>query len=157
MNTARGAAAKQSARKPPPSKSTTAGKRGASAKRDASAKRGASAKRSASAKGTTSNKRTGSAKRTASQGWELRLYIAGQTPNSIAAVSNLRKICDDQLRGRYRIEIIDLLKRPQLAQADQIVAIPTLVRKLPPPIKRIIGDLSRAERALVGLDVKPAR
>jgi circadian clock protein KaiB len=96
-------------------------------------------------------------KRSASGSWKLRLYIAGQTPNSIAAISNLKKICEQQLKGRYRIEIIDLLKRPQLAQADQIVAIPTLVRKLPPPIKRIIGDLSRAERALVGLDIKPAR
>ena len=110
--------------------------------------------------------RSGAAKRTTSrtapkpaapETWELRLYIAGQTPNSIAAIGNLKRICEQQLSGRYRIEIIDLLKRPQLAQTDQIVAIPTLVRKLPPPIKRIIGDLSRAERALVGLDIKPAR
>lgn len=89
--------------------------------------------------------------------WDLRLYIAGQTPNSIAAIGNLKKICGEQLDGRYRVEIIDLLKRPQLAQADQIVAIPTLVRRLPAPIKRIIGDLSRAEITLAGLDIKPAR
>lgn len=86
--------------------------------------------------------------------WVMRLYIAGQTPNSIAALSNLKRICEDQLKGQYKIEIIDLLKHPRLAKEDQIVAIPTLVRKLPQPIKRIVGDLSRAERALVGLDIK---
>lgn len=87
--------------------------------------------------------------------WVMRLYIAGQTPNSIAALSNLKRICEDQLKGQYKIEIIDLLKHPRLAKEDQIVAIPTLVRKLPQPIKRIVGDLSRAERALVGLDIRP--
>lgn len=87
--------------------------------------------------------------------WKLRLYIAGQTPNSIAAIANLRKMCEG-LQGKYRIEIIDLLKKPQLAKGDQIVAIPTLVRKLPPPMKKIIGNLSKAERALVGLDIQPA-
>jgi circadian clock protein KaiB len=86
--------------------------------------------------------------------WELRLYIAGQTPNSIAATANLRKICEDQLRGKYRIEVIDLLKNPQLAKGDQIVAIPTLVRRLP-PVKKIVGNLSKTERALVGLDIQP--
>jgi circadian clock protein KaiB len=89
--------------------------------------------------------------------WELRLYIAGQTPNSIAAIANLKKICEDQLKGKYRIEVIDLLKKPQLAKGDQIVAIPTLVRRLPPPVKKIVGNLSKTERALVGLDILRAR
>ena len=89
--------------------------------------------------------------------WELRLYIAGQTPNSIAAIANLKKICEDQLKGKYRIEVIDLLKKPQLAKGDQIVAIPTLVRRLPPPVKKIVGNLSKTERALVGLDIQRAR
>lgn len=127
------------------------------ARKTAAAERATTAKRTATSKRTASGKRAASGKKGASGGWELRLYVAGQTPNSIAAISNLKRLCEDQLSGSYRIEIIDLLKRPQLAQADQIVAIPTLVRKLPPPIKRIIGDLSRAERALVGLDIKPAR
>ena len=87
--------------------------------------------------------------------WELRLYIAGQTPNSVAAISNLKKICDGRLQGRYRIEVVDLLERPQLAKGDQIVAIPTLVRRLPAPMKQIIGNLSKAERVLVGLDLHP--
>jgi circadian clock protein KaiB len=89
--------------------------------------------------------------------WELRLYIAGLTPNSIAAIANLKKICEDQLKGKYRIEVIDLLKKPQLAKGDQIVAIPTLVRRLPPPVKKIVGNLSKTERALVGLDILRAR
>ena len=89
--------------------------------------------------------------------WELRLYIAGQTPNSIAAIANLKKICEEQLQGKYRIEVIDLLKKPQLAKGDQIVAIPTLVRRLPPPVKKIVGNLSKTERALVGLDIQPVR
>src|SRR5437867_3724043 len=87
----------------------------------------------------------------------LRLYIAGQTPRSIAAFANLKKICEEHLAGRYRIEIIDLLEQPQLAAGDQILAIPTLVRQLPQPLKRIIGDLSNTERVLVGLDLRPAR
>jgi len=89
--------------------------------------------------------------------WDLRLYIAGQTPNSVAAIANLRKICEERLQGRYRIEIVDLLEKPQLAKGDQIIAIPTLVRKLPAPMKKIIGNLSIAERALVGLDLQPAK
>ena len=89
--------------------------------------------------------------------WELRLYVAGNTPNSITAFSNLRQICETHMGGRYRIEIIDLLEDPQLASGDQIVAIPTLVRRLPTPIKKIIGDLSNTERVLVGLDLKPAK
>ena len=86
---------------------------------------------------------------------ELRLYIAGQTRKSIAALTNLRRICDEHLAGRYRVEIVDLMANPQQAQHDQIVAIPTLVRRLPEPIRRIIGDLSNSERVLVGLEVEP--
>jgi len=89
--------------------------------------------------------------------WELRLYVAGNTPNSIAAFSNLKQICETHMGGRYRIEIIDLLRNPQLASGDQIIAIPTLVRRLPTPIKKIIGDLSNRERVLIGLDLKPSR
>ena len=89
--------------------------------------------------------------------WELRLYVAGNTPNSIAAFSNLKQICESHMGGKYRIEIIDLLQNPQLASGDQIIAIPTLVRRLPTPIKKIIGDLSNTERVLIGLDLKPAR
>jgi circadian clock protein KaiB len=87
--------------------------------------------------------------------WNLRLYVAGQTPKSITAFANLKKICDEHLAGKYRIEVIDLLKNPQLAKGDQIIAIPTLVRKLPQPIKKIIGDLANTERVLVGLDIRP--
>jgi circadian clock protein KaiB len=86
--------------------------------------------------------------------WQLRLYVAGQTPRSVAALVNLRKLCEQHLAGEYAIEVIDLLKHPQLAKGDQIFAIPTLVRKLPEPIKRIIGDLSNAERFLVGMDLR---
>lgn len=88
--------------------------------------------------------------------FRLRLYIAGQTPNSVAAIANLRRICEDKLEGRYRIEVVDLLVKPQLAKGDQIIAIPTLVRKLPPPVKKIIGNLSRTESVIVGLDLQPA-
>jgi circadian clock protein KaiB len=87
--------------------------------------------------------------------WELRLYVAGQTPKSLAAFANLKKICEEHLKGWYRIEIIDLLKNPTLAKGDQILAIPTLVRKLPEPVRKIIGDLSNTERVLVGLDLRP--
>ena len=97
------------------------------------------------------------AKKAKEKVWELRLYIAGQTPNSIAAIANLKRICDERLQNRYRIEIIDLLEKPQLAKGDQIVAIPTLVRRLPPPVKKIVGNLSKTERALVGLDIQPVR
>jgi circadian clock protein KaiB len=85
--------------------------------------------------------------------WELRLYVAGQTPRSLAALANLKKLCEAHLKGKYRIEVIDLLVHPELARADQIVALPTLVRRLPPPLKRIIGDLSNRERTLVGMDL----
>jgi circadian clock protein KaiB len=86
--------------------------------------------------------------------WNLRLYVAGQTPKSISAFSNLKKICEEHLAGKYRIEVVDLLKNPQLAKGDQIIAIPTLVRKLPEPLKKIIGDLANTERVLVGLDIR---
>jgi circadian clock protein KaiB len=89
--------------------------------------------------------------------WELRLYVAGQTPKSLAAFANLKKICEEHLAGKYRIEIVDLLENPTLAKGDQILAIPTLVRKLPEPMKKIIGDLSNTERVLVGLDLRPVR
>lgn len=87
--------------------------------------------------------------------WQLRLYIAGQTPKSRAAFANLKKLCEEHLAGRYEIEVIDLLVNPQLAQGDQIVAIPTLVCKLPEPLRKVIGDLSDTERALVGLNLRP--
>jgi circadian clock protein KaiB len=87
--------------------------------------------------------------------WELRLYVAGQTPKALTAFSNLKKICEEHLAGKYRIEVIDLLENPQLARGDQIVALPTLVRNLPQPIRKIIGDLSNTERVLVGLDLRP--
>jgi circadian clock protein KaiB len=91
----------------------------------------------------------------ASEDWDLRLYIAGSTLKSAAAFRNLEQICEDHLAGRYHIEVIDLMKNPQLAQGDQILAVPTLVRKLPTPIRKIIGDLSNTERVLVGLDLRP--
>jgi len=89
--------------------------------------------------------------------WELRLYVAGQAPKSMAAFANLKKLCDEHLLGRYKIEVVDLLKNPQLAAGDQIVAVPTLVRKLPEPLRRIVGDLRDTERALVGLQLRPAK
>lgn len=89
--------------------------------------------------------------------WELRLYVAGQTPRAVTAYANLKKICDEHLACRYRIEVIDLLKNPKLARGDQILAVPTLVRMLPVPMRKIIGDLSNTERVLVGLDLRPLR
>jgi len=87
--------------------------------------------------------------------WDLRLYVAGKTPRSLAAFANLIRICEEHLEGRYAIEIIDLLERPQLAAGDQILAVPTLVRNLPEPVRKIIGDLADTERVLVGLDIRP--
>jgi circadian clock protein KaiB len=87
--------------------------------------------------------------------WELRLYVAGQTPRSVAALTNLKKIAEQHLKGKYTIEVIDLMVNPQLAKGDQILAVPTLVRTLPVPIRKIIGDLSNTERVLVGLDIIP--
>lgn len=91
----------------------------------------------------------------ASAHWNLRLYVAGQTPRSLSAFSNLKRLCETHLRGRYRIEVVDLLRSPHLAEGDQIVALPTLVRHLPPPMRRIIGDLSDADRVLVGMEMIP--
>jgi circadian clock protein KaiB len=87
--------------------------------------------------------------------WTLRLYVAGQTPKSIAAFANLKMLCEEHLAGQYQIEVVDLLENPRLARDDQILAIPTLVRKLPEPVRKIIGDLSNIERVLVGLDLLP--
>jgi circadian clock protein KaiB len=87
--------------------------------------------------------------------WELRLYVAGQTAKSLQAFSNLKRICDEHLGGIYKIEVVDLMKNPELAKGDQIFALPTLVRKLPEPVRKIIGDLSNTERVLVGLDLRP--
>jgi len=87
--------------------------------------------------------------------WNLRLYVAGQTPRSMTAFQNLKNICEEYLQGKYNIEVVDLMENPQLARGDQILAIPTLVRKLPQPIRKIIGDLSNTERVLVGLDIQP--
>ena len=93
--------------------------------------------------------------RAAEEIWDLRLYVAGQTRKSIAALANLRRFCEEHLPGKYRIEVVDLVEHPQLAQGDQILAIPTLVRKLPAPMRKIIGDLSNTERVLVGFDLRP--
>ena len=104
------------------------------------------------------NPETDSLKTTAAEPvelWQLRLYVAGQTPKSLVAFTNLKRLCEERLQGRYSIEVIDLLKTPQLAEDDQILALPTLVRKLPEPIRKIIGDLSNTERVLVGLDLRP--
>ena len=101
--------------------------------------------------------RTRPAQRANEDFFELRLYIAGQTSRSLAALANLKRICEEHLQGRYRIEVIDLLKHPQLARGDQILALPTLVRKLPEPIRKLVGDLSDTERALVGLDLRPIK
>jgi circadian clock protein KaiB len=87
--------------------------------------------------------------------WNLRLYVAGQTPRSLTAFKNLKEICEEYLKGEYHIEVVDLMENPTLARGDQILAIPTLVRKLPQPIRKIIGDLSNTERVLVGLDIQP--
>jgi|PlaIllAssembly_1097288.scaffolds.fasta_scaffold338190_2 circadian clock protein KaiB len=106
---------------------------------------------------TTAKKAKIKMRRAPEELWDLRLYVAGQTPKSLDAFANLKRICEEHLAGKYKIEIIDLLQNPQLARGDQILAIPTLVRKLPTPIKKIIGDLSNTERVVVGLDMRPAR
>ena len=106
----------------------------------------------------TVSKRKAAQKDSATPGqehWQLRLYVAGQTPKCLTAFANLKKICEEHLEGRYRIEVIDLLINPLLADGDQILALPTLVRGLPEPVKKLIGDLSDTERVLVGLDIKP--
>lgn len=91
----------------------------------------------------------------ASKEWQLRLYVAGTTPKSVRAYANLRKLCEQHLAGRYSIEIIDLMENPRLARGDEIIAVPTLVRALPEPIRKIIGDLSNEEKTLVGLQLRP--
>jgi len=100
---------------------------------------------------------TGRPTKSSGEQWELRLYIAGNTPKSTAALTNLKRYCELHLQGRYVLEVIDLLKHPQLAAGDQILAIPTLVRKVPVPIRKIIGDLSNEEKVLVGLNIKPIK
>ncbi len=100
-------------------------------------------------------KAEGAPSRSAKPEWELRLYVAGQTPKSLAAFANLKRICEEHLAGKYSIEVIDLVKNPKLAKGDQILALPTLVRKLPEPVRKIIGDLSNTQRVLVGLDLRP--
>ena len=94
---------------------------------------------------------------TEEQTWELRLYVAGRTPKSVTAINNLNKYCEEHLQGKYKIEVIDLLLQPQLAEGDQIFAVPTLVRKVPVPIRKIIGDLSNEEKVLVGLNIVPLK
>lgn len=103
------------------------------------------------------NTSSGAAAKSAAARFELRLYVAGQTSKSVTAFDNLKRLCETHLAGQYRIEVIDLIKTPQLAAGDQILAVPTLVRRLPEPIKKIIGDLSNEERVLVGLDVHPLK
>ena len=110
----------------------------------------AKTKKRAQANGHSPQIDTGDAAR-----WNLRLYVAGQTPRSLTAFKNLKEICEEYLKGKYHIEVIDLMENPTLARGDQILAIPTLVRKLPQPIRKIIGDLSKTERVLVGLDIQP--
>jgi len=88
--------------------------------------------------------------------WELRLYVAGKTEKSVTALTNLKKYCEEHLKGQYKIEVVDLMEKPQLAEGDQILAVPTLVRKVPEPIRKIIGDLSDKEKVLVGLNIIPA-
>jgi circadian clock protein KaiB len=97
----------------------------------------------------------GTAEPAAGETWELRLYVAGQTAKSVAALANLRRYCEQHVPGRYQLEVIDLMQHPQLAEGDQILAIPTVVRKVPEPIRKVIGDLSNEERVLVGLDLRP--
>jgi circadian clock protein KaiB len=101
-------------------------------------------------------KKSTSSRKPSTERWIMRLYVAGQTPKSITALINLKKLCEAHLAGRYQIEVIDLLENPKLAAGDQILAIPTLVRKLPAPVKKIIGDLSNESNVLVGLDLRPA-
>lgn len=113
-------------------------------------------KRSSSKNGASAGHSAGEPRRRSRALWELRLYVAGMTPTSIRAFENLKKLCEEHLHGIYSIQVIDLLERPLLARGDQIIAVPTLVRRLPTPVKKIIGDLSNTERVLVGLDLRPA-
>lgn len=106
---------------------------------------------------TNTIKRRTAPARPRAKAWQLRLYVTGQTLKSIAALSNLKTFCESHLKGRYCIEVIDLLRQPHLAQGDQILAIPTVVRKLPKPVRMLLGDLSNVEHSLVGLDLRPAK
>lgn len=111
-------------------------------------------------KASRSPRSRSSAKKAASRPparWRLRLYVAGHTPRSLAALANLRRLCNEYLPDRHEIEVIDVVRRPELARADQIVALPTLVRRLPEPVKRLIGDLSNTQRVLLGFDLSPAK
>lgn len=132
-----------------PAKKTAAKKTALRAKVSPLTPRKAKAKAKPAKTKATGNKALGGKER-----WNLRLYVAGQTPRSVTAFSNLKRLCEERLAGHYNIEVIDLVKQPQLAQGDQIIAIPTLVRKLPEPIKRVVGDLSNIERVLVGMDLQ---
>ncbi len=105
---------------------------------------------------TNSDDETHSAPLEKAEQWLLKLYVAGQTPKSVAAFSNLKRICETHLKGQYKIEVVDLLVNPRLAKGDQIIAVPTLVRQLPAPVKKVIGDLADEERVLVGMDVRLA-
>ena len=105
----------------------------------------------------TAPARTPNARKAKAETYILRLYVAGQTPKSVAAFDNLKKICEEHLAGRYKLQVVDLLENPKLARGDQILAIPTLVRKLPEPVRKIIGDLSNTERVLIGLDLLPRK
>ncbi len=114
-------------------------------------------KAAAKASGNSKGEPSGARRRGKAPGdlWELRLYVAGSSPKSLAALTNLRRVCEEHLQGKYSIEVIDLLVNPKLAAGDQIVAVPTLVRKLPEPVRKIIGDLSDTDRVLVGLQLRP--
>lgn len=125
--------------------------RGSTPAKNTNLRSGGNNKRDAAASARTAGNR-----KSAVAKWRLRLYVAGNTPNSIAAFGNLKEICENHMGGKYEIELIDLLRNPQLAAGDQIIAVPTLVRRLPHPVKKIIGDLSNRERVLVGLELKPA-
>ena len=107
-------------------------------------------------KTNTVKRRASASLRSPAKLWQLRLYVSDHTPKSLATLSNLKKICESQLKGRYRITVIDLLKQPQLAKGDQILAVPTVVRRLPKPVRTIIGNLSDTDRVLVGLDLRAA-
>lgn len=122
----------------------------------ATSKRSAPSRRSNTSNGTRDVISASLPRRRTKALWELRLYVAGMTPTSIRAFENLKKLCEEHLHGLYSIQVIDLLERPMLARGDQIIAVPTLVRRLPTPVEKIIGDLSNTERVLVGLDLRPA-
>jgi circadian clock protein KaiB len=141
---------KKTTRTEPRKKSAAESKSSSKATRKKPAARARASKRPPAAKSRISKPNSGKEK------WNLRLYVAVQTPRSVTAFSNHTRLCEERLPGRYNIEVIDLVKQPQLAQGDQIIAIPTLVRKLPEPIKRVVGDLSNIERVRVGMDLQAA-